>query len=165
MDAALRAGISGRELCRTADELAQWPGACAAKAAAAVADGRAESPGESRARLLVAECGLPAPRPQAVIAEGDFVARVDLLIDDCRLIVEFDGREKYQRCRDPGVDKRLSDGDIVWAEKLREDRLRELGFEVVRLVWADLDGPRRTLAKRRLLEAAVRGRLRVPQPH
>ena len=158
MDAALRRGVSKQELQRTVEELGLWPGACAAKAAASVADGRAESPGESRARLLVLESGLPAPRLQALIADGDFAARVDLLVDECNLIIEFDGRDKYARRRD-GLDPRVSDGDIVWAEKLREDRLRELGFVVVRLTWADLEGPRRALARKRLLDAAARGRL------
>lgn len=162
MDAALGRGVSEAKMHRVVEELGQWPGACAAKAAASVADGRAESPGESRTRLLVAECGLPAPRLQAVVTDGDFAARVDMLIDEYSLIIEFDGRAKYGRGRD-GVDARVSDGDLVWAEKLREDRLRELGFEVVRLVWADLEGPRRALAKRRLLDAAARGRRRVQQ--
>ena len=30
---------------------------------------------------------------------------------------------------------------MLWQEKRREDRLRELGYEVVRVVWSDLDSP------------------------
>ena len=33
--------------------------------------------------------------------------------------------------------------EILRQEKLREDRLRALGYEVVRLTWADLDDPGR----------------------
>ena len=63
--------------------------------------------------------------------EGYVVGRVDLLVEG-RVIVEFDGMVKYE-----GADGRAA----LAAEKRREDRLRALGFEVVRLTWADLDHP------------------------
>ena len=46
------------------------------------------------------------------------------------------------------------------AEKIREDRLRANGYEVVRLTWADLDNPRRVdaLIRAALARAAARGR-------
>lgn len=93
------------------------------------------------------------------ISDGEFRARVDLLIEELRLVIEFDGRAKYQRRTENG---RVTDADIVWSEKLREDRLRELGYEVVRLTWADLFGARRVLASKRLVEAARRAALRRP---
>jgi hypothetical protein len=82
-----------------------------------------------------------------------------MLVQPGNLIIEFDGRAKYERCPALG-ESRLADGDLVWAEKQREDRLRELGFEVIRLVWPDLSDPRRVLAIRRLQAAAERGRSR-----
>ena len=42
---------------------------------------------------------------------------------------EFDGRAKYRRAADGRAD------DVLWQEKLREERLREAGFEVVRFTW------------------------------
>jgi hypothetical protein len=36
---------------------------------------------------------------------------------------------------------RLDPGTTVWREKLREDRLRAMGFEVVRFIWAELSRP------------------------
>ena len=50
------------------------------------------------------------------------------------------------------------DGDIVWAEKQREDRLRELPEvrAVSRLIWADLFGVRREAAALRLWSTAER---------
>lgn len=67
------------------------------------------------------------------------MGRADFLVGT-RVLVEFDGRSKY------GMDGRRSE-DVLWAEKLREDRLRALGYIVVRLVWADLDRPQRVMAR------------------
>ena len=44
---------------------------------------------------------------------------------------------KYGRLLRDGEDP----GQVVYREKLREDRLRELGWQVVRWVWADLAHP------------------------
>jgi hypothetical protein len=37
-------------------------------------------------------------------------------------------------------------GDILFQEKLREDRLRRLGYTVIRVTWDDLRRPERILA-------------------
>ena len=72
-------------------------------------------------------------------------ARVDALFAEQRTIVEFDGRVKYD------------DPDAIWREKLREDRLRELGYEVVRVTWAELFDPVALAAKvRRAFDRARR---------
>jgi len=86
------------------------------------ADALAESPGESLTRLLLIECGFPTPRAQVQI--GPY--RVDFLLDGTRVVVEFDGRIKYD------------DPDALWREKQREDWLRAQGYEVVRLTWDDV---------------------------
>jgi very-short-patch-repair endonuclease len=64
-----------------------------------------------------------------------------------RTIVEVDGLLKYRNPDDP---------DALVNEKLREDRLREAGWEVVRVTWAQLKGNREKLRKR-LLAAFARG--------
>jgi hypothetical protein len=50
--------------------------------------------------------------------------------------------------------------EALWAEKQREDRLRELGLVVVRIVWADLQRPevivQRVLAALRLAGSTSR---------
>ncbi|WP_222263215.1 endonuclease domain-containing protein [Modestobacter marinus] len=58
----------------------------------ALADGRAESPPESRLRVLLTMAGLP-PVPQWSVrrADGVFIARVDLAYPAVRLAVEYDG--------------------------------------------------------------------------
>ncbi|MGL5862699.1 MAG: hypothetical protein ACRCY9_15715, partial [Phycicoccus sp.] len=116
-----------------------------------LADGASESVGETRARLLLADLGHPT-RSQARLTDfsGEVVARVDLLVGE-RVVVEFDGLVKYA-----GADGR----EVLVAEKRREDLLRSLGYEVVRLTWADLERPRRVDA---LIRAAL-GRVAARRP-
>lgn len=135
MDRALATGVvTAADLRAGLERLASWPGVGQARLAVALADGRAESVGETRTRLLLGAVGFADVVPQVRItdAEGHVVARVDFLLG--RVVVEFDGAVKYE-----GVDGRAA----LVAEKRREDRLRSMGYEVVRLVWADLDDPRR----------------------
>jgi very-short-patch-repair endonuclease len=100
-------------------------------------DGASESVGESRTRLVLSAAGLQVAS-QAEIHDGtEFVARVDLLVG-ARVILEFDGALKY--ADDPT-------GLTLFKEKLREDRLRALGFVVVRVTWSDLANPARLLAR------------------
>lgn len=101
-----------------------------------MADGLSESPGESWSRLVFTGLGLPAPELQAEIrdAGGRLVGRVDFLFRNQRLIVEFDGLVKYE-----GVEGR----DALAREKRREEALRALGYQVVRLTWRDLHDPAR----------------------
>jgi very-short-patch-repair endonuclease len=115
-----------------------------------LADAAAESAGETRARLLLIDLGHPVRSQVRVRDRDEVVARVDLLVGD-RVVVEFDGLVKYE-----GAEGRAA----LAAEKRREDRLRELGYEVVRLTWADLARPTHVdaLVRRALARAATRGR-------
>ena len=134
VDAALRENVATPPLLSGALELfVDRPGIGTATRAVQFADRRSESVGESRLRVLLADLGLPAPVLQAEIrtADGVFVARVDFLIELWRLVIEFDGALKYG-----GVG-----AEALIAEKRREDRLRDLGYEVVRATWADLIRP------------------------
>lgn len=113
-----------------------------------LADRACESPGESLTRLLLHGLGVKF-RSQVDIRDGtQFVARVDFLVHE-RVVVEFDGLVKYEGARGR---------EELAREKRREDRLRRLGYEVIRLTWADLDNPA-DLA-RRLGEALARARAR-----
>ncbi|GAA0932115.1 hypothetical protein GCM10009554_16430 [Kribbella koreensis] len=96
-------------------------------------DGRSESAGESRLRVLMADLGLPKPRLQAEIRDlsGRLVGRVDFLFEEWGVIVEFDGALKYAG---------KGSAPLV-LEKAREDALRDLGYEVVRATWPDLSAP------------------------
>ncbi len=62
------------------------------RSVAALADGLAGSPQETRLRLLLARAGLPAPVAQFVVRDGArFVARVDFAWPEHRLALEYDG--------------------------------------------------------------------------
>ena len=79
------------------------------------------------------------PRPSKARCSnpaGRRIGRVDFHFDGI-VLGEFDGRVKYGRLLKPGQ----SPGDAVFAEKQREDALRDLGFQVVRWTWDDLEAP------------------------
>lgn len=100
------------------------------------ADGRSESPGETRLREGLRRMGF-AVTPQVEIRDGSFLARVDMLLDDAPVIFEFDGFVKYGRTW--AQHDVTAPADVVFAEKVREDQLRGLGYSVVRVIWSDLD--------------------------
>jgi predicted transcriptional regulator of viral defense system len=138
-DAALhRRDVTPEELRQMLFWQRDWPHARAAGRVTAFADGLAESVGESRGRVFCHVNGLPAPELQVPILDrnGVLVARADFVFRRERTIGEFDGRLKYRSIAGVSAD------DVVWAEKLREDDLRALGWEVVRFYWFDLSQPR-----------------------
>jgi len=79
----VRAAVAALPRCR---------GSVPARRTACLADGLAESPPETRLRLLLHRSGLPLPVAQFQIrSDGRFVARVDFAWPDRRLAVEYDG--------------------------------------------------------------------------
>jgi hypothetical protein len=152
LDSALACGAAtGEELREQHRRMSQWPGTQHLQVAVRLADAGAESVGESRLRFLCWAQGLPAPCTQFVVRDqlGCLVARVDLAWPEHRLLAEFDGRVKYGRLLQPG----LSPQDAVFAEKRREDRVRELlpGWSMLRLTWDDLEHPADTARRIRSL--------------
>lgn len=152
-DRALSLGLTQEELSDALARAAGRRGVGTARRVVGFADGRSESVGESRSRVLLAELGLAPTDLQLPVMDGPrLVGRVDFAWPEHRTIGEFDGRVKYGRLLRPGEDG----GDVVFDEKLREDLLRELGWEVVRWVWAELTHPE--IIERRLLRAFARAR-------
>lgn len=112
-------------------------------------DPASESPGETRTRLVLHDAGVDYRTQVGIVDEwGFFVGRVDFLAWG-QVVVEFDGLCKYS-----GADARL----VVGREKAREERLKELGFEVVRITWADLERPDRVVDMVRRARARAAGR-------
>jgi len=128
-----------------------WPGAQHLQLVTRLADKRIESVGESRSLFLFWSQGLPLPALQYEIWDGPhLLGYADFAWPEHGLIVEFDGRSKYQKYLREGEDP----GDAVFREKRREDAIRRVtGWTVIRLVWADLAHPARTAA---LLRSAMR---------
>lgn len=155
MDAALLAGTTTAPELRDALALARhWPGSPRVVRAVALADGRAESPLETRGRLRVVGAGLPVFQPQVEIwSGGRLLAVVDGWYDDAAIVLEFDGKLKYT---DPWRDR--TPGQVLWEEKRREDTLRGLDIRVVRV--ADEDVGRGWGA----LDRRLRAMLSVPGP-
>ena len=148
MDHALHRGLV------TTDELSALlqsgrlrRGVRSARRAVELADGRAESPGESRLRAIVA-AGPFSFDPQVNVGGPGSGHRVDLLIDG-RVALEFDGEQKYE-----GIEGKKALVD----EKRREDWIRSQGYGFVRVMWAELDHPAtlRHVIHKEVLQSRVR---------
>lgn len=137
-DGALHAGLLTPErLVDQFERMCRWPGTQRVHLVVRLADERAESPGETRTRYLCWRHSLPAPELQFRVQDHDglLVGISDLAWPEHRLLGEFDGQMKYGRLLRPGQ----SPSDVVFAEKRREDRLREITqWSMIRLVWDDL---------------------------
>jgi hypothetical protein len=138
-DAALHQGLARSELEAVLAVNRRRRGLPAARRVIAFLDGRSESVGESASRVAFDRAGLPAPQPQYEVhnSKGRLVGRCDFGWENHRTLGEFDGKTKYGRLLMPGQDP----SDVVFAEKRREDALRDLGWQVVRWIWDDLDSP------------------------
>jgi hypothetical protein len=156
-DAALHRGVvTSAELLVHHVGTDDWPGSRVVGRVLEFADARSESVGESRTRVLFLRENLPTPRLQVEIVRGRLLlGRVDFYVDEAMTVVEFDGRMKYRV--QPDADPKQAER-VLWAEKLREDRIRELGHEFTRVTWADLEHPSATA--HRLRATFARGRLR-----
>jgi Transcriptional regulator, AbiEi antitoxin len=138
-DRALALGLAPATLTSVLLHMERWPSIRQARRVLAFLDARSESAGESVSRVRIFDEGLPAPKLQRQITDshGRAIARVDFCWDEQRTIGEFDGKIKYGRLLKPGQ----ASEDVVFAEKVREDELRDYGWQVVRWLWSDLYRP------------------------
>lgn len=92
-----------------------------------LADGRAESPLESRGRLRCVDAKMPPDELQAEIRRpnGSLAARVDMLWRGAGLVAEADGAEFHDR------------PDALFRDRERQNELIAMGFKVVRFTWQD----------------------------
>jgi hypothetical protein len=94
-DGLMRAGHTSPE--RLSDATAQWDGrGCRlAQRAASLAREGVDSAQETRLRLLLVFAGLPEPRVNLIIRgrDGSWRRRYDLVYEQFRLIIEYDGRQ------------------------------------------------------------------------
>lgn len=148
-DAALRRGLTTpEELAEVVTTLRGCRGAARARRCADLADARSESPGESWSAVVLDRLGILRPERQQEFADAaGLIGRADFWWPGHRTVGEFDGRVKYGRVNPTG----RAPEEVLWAEKVREDRLRAVGLRVVRWTTPDL---RRPLALARRLTAA-----------
>ncbi len=132
LDALLRTGeFSRHQLIVSLDRFKGYRGVRQLRELAPLADGRAESPGESVLRLRWLDAGLPAPDLQIrfLDSQGRLRYRGDLGLARIRLLVEYDG----------------SDFHSSPAQRAHDDRrrawLRSQGWVVVVVRREDVFGP------------------------
>lgn len=132
LDAALRSGADRGEVEQVLDDCKGWPGSVTARPFVEFADGRAESPLESIGRWRMHQAELPRPELQVILGGLDGpLGRVDFYWQRHRTVGEADGLLKYR-----DQDGTPSFTPVV-AEKVREDALRDAGFEVFRFTWKE----------------------------
>ncbi|MDI1289503.1 MAG: DUF559 domain-containing protein [bacterium] len=127
-DAALWRGASTHdELRRLSEEWRSRGGKAELHEAIERARPGAQTALETFSRLILIDQGLPEPQLQRAFHDrAGIIGYVDMCWPDWHVIGEADGRVKYE-----------SRDDLV-REKVREDRLRALGFRVVRWMWDDI---------------------------
>lgn len=101
---------------------------------------------------------VPAPTLQYEVLDhcSQLVGRCDFAWLERRTVGEFDGEVKYGRFLRPGE----TIEEAVLREKLREDAIRDQGWQVVRWTWDDLWTPQ--VIEDRILRAFDRAK-RFPQ--
>jgi hypothetical protein len=100
VDAMLAARqVTRASLIEIAEQRERWPGLRQFKSVLALCDAGAESPMESRLRLVLVLGGLPRPVTQCTVRTGDgvFVARLDLAYPEKRLGIEYEGDQHRSR--------------------------------------------------------------------
>ncbi len=122
---------------------AAGPGSRQAREAAALADGLAGSPQETRLRLLLHRSGVPRPVPQYVVRHaGGFVARVDFAWPERKIALEYEGAWHGESPQQVAADRR------------RLNRLSAAGWTVVFVTAAGLHRPEALIAR---IAAALSG--------
>jgi hypothetical protein len=120
-------------ICELMASLAPFPGLARAKLAIQFGDGRSGSIGESISRVQMHLLGFPAPILQAPFYDSEgLIGYSDFYWPEFGLIGEFDGRVKYG---DAYYARGHLPEEVVWAEKLREDRLRRQVRSLARWDW------------------------------
>jgi hypothetical protein len=136
IDRFIAEGVTDLVRVRAAAEDVTGRGCRQIRAAAALADGLAGSPQETRLRLLLHRSSLPRPIAQFVIRDhAGFVARVDFAWPEARIALEYEG---------------MWHGDSpqqVAADRRRLNRLTAAGWTVIFVTAADLHRPDQLVAR------------------
>jgi very-short-patch-repair endonuclease len=140
LDVLLAKAVVGRSELREVAAGLTGRGARQVQRAVELTDHRAESPPESRLRVLLTLAGL-RPEPQFVVRKGGvFVARVDLAYPEQRVAIEYDGGWHAE----PGQFAK---------DRRRLNRLVAAGWTVLHVTAADLRDPDLLIARVRALLA------------
>jgi len=158
-DAALRAGsVSSLSLGLVVREQRGWPYITNADRAMRILDGRRENWFESWSFARLWQCGIEPPEPQVGVYDlrGRFLGRVDGLWLDAGVVAEAERCGKYLGEFDPDGASGEAAARAVVAEKVREDRIRDCGLELVRWSVDDMARHLRAVVQR-VRQAQTRG--------
>ncbi|MFV8053451.1 hypothetical protein [Mycobacterium sp. 48b] len=128
LDAALRSNTCTRaDLWRAALEQAGRRGIVAVRNLIALADGRAESPMESEARLVMLDGGLPVPELQYEVIDGNGqLRRLDFAWPRQKVAVEYDSLDWH------------GNPDALRDDRRRTAALMKVGWTVIAIVFEDV---------------------------
>lgn len=136
-----------RDLPRLVEEWTGMRGLGTVRRAVTLTRVGAQTALESISRFRLMDEGLPEPQLQVPFHdENGLIGYADLVWEDLGVIGEADGLEKYQTRED------------LIAEKRREDRLRAMGWIVVRWTWDEIFRNPRAVAER-IRRAAAQARM------
>lgn len=160
-DCAIARGVPLEQVAKIIAWQADWPYAARGHTSLGLVDGRRESWLESRSAVAFQRLDLPQPTPQVTILDDrlHFVGRVDFLWPSLGVVGEADGWGKYSAAGLVTMGSTESEAGMaaLRAEKVRQDAIRDLGYEVVRWTLADLVSPQSDLPER-WARAAARAR-------
>jgi len=149
-DSALRLGVTRKQLLLALEPMRCWPNVTGARLAVERARPGSDSVGETLARDLLEEAGLGPIQTQFGLQDDARTAWCDLRVG--RLVVEFDGRAKYQRQDAGGLADRPLD-EVLWEEKKRQDWVCSFRLRMERVIWSELWAPQRDRTIQRLVRA------------
>jgi hypothetical protein len=153
-DAGLRSGLLDEsDLDAACQALRGQRGMTRVRATVGLCDRRHESPGESLTAYVLALLGYEVD-PQfapGTVGPGGGLEHCDFRIKGTRVLVEFDGKEKYVAPTPQQAQ------ELLFAEKRREDAIRGRGYGFVRATWVDLHRPAQLRAKIEQAEALIGG--------
>jgi very-short-patch-repair endonuclease len=153
LDRILRSGVVNLRDVRAAAAVMTGPGCRQVRRAADLADGLAESPQETRVRLLLHRSRLPRPAAQHVVRrpDGTFIARVDFGWPAQKVALEYEGAWHGER-------------QNVAQDRRRLNELTAAGWTVVFVTAADLVDPVALMARIAAALAASRYASARPSP-
>jgi hypothetical protein len=128
LDAALSHGVcTVTDMCEAVDEQKGRRGIVKVRELLPYADGRAESPMESEARLVFIDGGLPLPELQYEIVDRcGKLWRVDFAWPDARVVAEYESMEWH------------ATAEALKHDRMKTARLQECGYTTVPLVVDDV---------------------------
>lgn len=152
-DATMRLGVSRADLEAMVEFCGNWPNAGRAREVVMLADPRAESPAESIARLALIDEHIDFELQVDLFDGAGRIGRVDLLLRAFGIVLEVDGHVKML---DPwhGTPQQALE-----RQEQREQRLRAVGWIVIRTTWEEVRHYPEALIER------IRSAARVPAPN